>query len=124
MGIYDSEFESAFEQVQVEYPKIDRVLARSFISKLRSLLTENRLKQRPERFPELMRHALNDSHLFMREDREPYKVLAGKFYGRRGGKAAHRAAPKKLSKPTSKRPASASSPEIKQEANGQFAWRI
>lgn len=124
MGIYDSEFESAFEQVRVEYPKINRDLARSFLSKLREMLQENRLRKGQQNFPELMRLALNDSHVMRREDREPYKVLAGKFYGRRGGKAAHKAAPKKLPKRVKQRPTPANAPEIKQEANGQFAWRI
>lgn len=123
MGINDSEFESAFDSVRKEYPKINRQLARSFLSKLRSLLDENRRKQRPQRFPDLMRLALNDSHVWSRVDREPYKILAGKFYGRRGGKAAHRAAPRKLPKKVAPKRLT-SPPEIKQESNGQFAWRI
>lgn len=120
MFINAAEFESAFSSVQKEYPKISKQLAESFISKLGDAVQENRNKRSPQHFGELLRLALNDSHVWSRVDREPYKVLAGKFFGRRGGHAAHRARPAKLPAVQS-RPAPVA---VIERPNGQLAWKI
>ncbi|OGG85991.1 hypothetical protein A2392_00795 [Candidatus Kaiserbacteria bacterium RIFOXYB1_FULL_46_14] len=120
MFINAAEFESAFSSVQKEYPKISKQLAESFISKLGDAVQENRKRPLPQHFGELLRLALNDSHVWERIDREPYKVLAGKFFGRRGGHASHRGQSKK---PVSKKQEPAPVLVI-ERSNGQLAWKI
>lgn len=123
MYINAAEFESAFQAVQKEYPKISRQLAESFISKLGDAVEKNRARRVPEKFPDLLRQALNDSHVWKRVDREPYKVLAGKFFGRRGGHAAHKGqrpqAPRAITPPPA-----VPSVAVFERPNGQLAWKI
>ncbi|OGG42014.1 hypothetical protein A2837_02300 [Candidatus Kaiserbacteria bacterium RIFCSPHIGHO2_01_FULL_46_22] len=118
MYIKAAEFESAFVEVEKMYPNISRDLAESFISKLGDAVRSNQ----GQPFGELLRLALNDSHIWQRTDREPYKVLAGKFFGRRGGHAAHKkSAPKQV---TPKRSPAKPAVAVIERPNGQLAWKI
>lgn len=123
MYIKANEFEVAFLAVEKEYPKISRQLAESFISKLGDLVTQNRQRSGKQKFVELLRQALNDSHVWNREDREPYKVLAGKFFGRRGGLAA-RTGPRPKKMPKIKQSPSLQPVPTFERVNGQLAWKI
>ena len=130
MYIHAAEFESAFRAVQCEYPKISRELAESFISKLGDMVISNRQSAVKENFGTLLRRALNDSHVWKRVDREPYKVLAGKFFGRRGGNvakksAAVRSAKTGVLKSRESRAKMASAPiPVKENAKGQLGWDL
>jgi len=118
MFIRAAEFESAFVEVEKMYPNISRELAESFLSKLGDAVRSNR--DLP--FGELLRLSLNDSHIWQRVDREPYKVLAGKFFGRRGGHAAHR---KTIPKPSTSKQLTMKTPvPVVERPNGQLAWKI
>ncbi len=119
MYIDATEFEVAFVSVQKEYPKISRELAHSFISKLGDAVRS----KRGQAFGEILRLTLNDSHIWEKMDREQYKVLAGKFFGRRGGHAVHHRNQKTTqSKITKKR--LAVEVQIAVRPNGQLAWNI
>lgn len=120
MYINVNEFESAFIEVQKAYPKISRQLAESFISKLGDLVEKNRVPKVRENFGELLRRALNDSHVWKRVDREPYKVLAGKFFGRRGACVSHRQPRGKM---VSKPPQTTDlSYPVSENPKGQLTW--
>lgn len=132
MYVDTNEFNVAFVQVQAEYPKISRQLAESFISRLGDAVSHNRTGPVRESFGELLRQALNDSHVWGQFDREPYKVLAGKFFGRRGGhvkarklaavpttEGVNRAVKKMKSKPKVQPPY-----PVLETNKGQLAWKI
>lgn len=120
MYVDATEFDAAFVAVKKEYPKISKELAHSFISKLGDAIHS----RRGQAFGELLRLALNDSHIWERVDREPYKVLAGKFFGRRGGHAAHRErAADTKNKKTSPRKTT-DDIQVVTRPNGQLAWKI
>ena len=123
MYINNDEFMVAFLSVQKEYPKISRQLAESFISKLGDAVEKSRGRRVPEKFPDLLRQTLNDSHVWKRIDREPYKVLAGKFFGRRGGHAAHKGQRPKPPRAFTPPPA-LPSVVVFERPNGQLAWKI
>ena len=120
MYINVNEFESAFIEVKKEYPKISHELAESFISKLGDMVEKNRALQVKDNFGELLRRALNDSHVWKRVDREPYKVLAGKFFGRRGAHVANRKHRKKKVVAV-KSPTQPPFP-IRENSKGQLTW--
>lgn len=124
MAIQNSEFESAFSAVQKTYPVINRTLARSFLHKLQEhvLRNRNRTVATQKKFPELLRLALNDCHIGPSDERHPYRVLAGKFFGRRGARVKNTKVRRHLHQNFKQRRL----PEldVQEEPSGQFAWKI
>lgn len=121
MMINNSEFDQAFNQVQKEYPKISRTLARSFLSRLGDKVRANASQSPKKKFGELIRSALNDSYIWDKCDRKPYAVLAGKFFGRRGGHVSHK---QRDTKKKSQKNAGSTSVTVILNPNGQLAWEL
>jgi hypothetical protein len=118
MMLDEQEFQSAFKAARTEHPLISEALARSFLSKLQTAVRDRTQKIA---FPQKLRNALNDSHIWKDAERAPYRFLAGKYFGKRGGR---KSAARRINKKRSLHAVSTEKITITVDRDGQLSWRL